>query len=68
MKISNSQKQQVVFYINEIEGKFKFSKNYFKELKDLKNKYIFMEINESEFIKDIQYLKMIKDIIWFWEL
>lgn len=68
MKISNSQKQQVIFYINEIEGKFKFSKNYFKELKDLKNKYIFMEINESEFIKDIQYLKMIKDIIWFWEL
>jgi hypothetical protein len=68
MKISNSQKQQVIFYINDIEDKFKHSKNYFKELVDLKNKYIFMEINESEFYKDIEYLKNIKGIIVMWNL
>lgn len=66
--VSNSQKQQVIFYINEIEDKFKLSKNYFKELKSIKDKYIFMEINDSDFKKDIEYLKKVKDIIWFWDL
>ena len=66
--INNTQKQQVIFYINEIEDKFKFSKNYFKELKSLKDKYIFMEVNDSEYYDDLQYLKKVRDIIWFWEL
>jgi len=66
--ISNTQKQQVIFYINEIEDKFKFSKTYFKELKSLKDKYIFTEVNDSEFEKDVEYLKKIRDIIWFWDL
>jgi hypothetical protein len=66
--ISNTQKQQVIFYINEIEDKFKFSKTYFKELKSLKDKYIFTEVNDSEFEKDVEYLKKIRDIIWFWYL
>lgn len=68
MKITNSHKQQIIFYINEIEDKFKYSKNYFKELIDLKNKYIFMEINETEFYKDIEYLRNIKHIIVMWNL
>lgn len=66
--INNTQKQKVIFYINEIEDKFKFSKTYFKELKSLKDKYIFTEINYSEFKKDVEYLKKIRDIIWFWDL
>jgi len=66
--ISNTQKQQVIFYINEIEDKFKFSKNYFKELNEIKNRYIFMEVNDSDFVRDIEYLKKVKDIIWFWDL
>lgn len=66
--VSNSQKKQVIFYINEIEDKFKLSKNYFKELKSIKDKYIFMEVNDIDFKKDIEYLKKVKDIIWFWDL
>lgn len=66
--INNTQKQQVIFYINEIEDKFKFSKNYFKELNEIKNRYIFMEVNNSDFIKDVEYLKKLKDVIWFWNL
>ena len=66
--INNTQKQQVIFYINEIEDKFKFSKNYFKELNEIKNRYIFMGVNKSDFIKDVEYLKKLKDVIWFWNL
>jgi hypothetical protein len=66
--ISNSQKQQVIFYINEIEDKFKFSKNYFKELTQIRNRYIFMEVSNDDFNKDVEFLKRLKDIIWFWNL
>jgi len=68
MLVSDSKKQQVIWFINDIEDKFKHSKSYFKELTALKKKYIFMLIGENEYKKDLEYLRAIKEIVKIYNL
>jgi hypothetical protein len=54
-------KIKVISFIDKIEDKF-IHTLYERELRQLRNKYIFKDISNAELIKDINYLKELNTI------
>ena len=61
MRVTETHKQKVINFIDKINDRFKRT-SYEKDLNDMRNKYIYMEIGVNEFKKDVYCLNCIKKI------
>ena len=56
-------KISLIFFIEKIYPHFEDSKIYRMELKAMRARYIYKDISKAEFLKDVAYLKNLKDIL-----
>jgi hypothetical protein len=54
-------KTRVIQKINSIQPKFRYT-IYYRELEQMKKKYIYKDISENDFKRDLRTLKLINDI------
>lgn len=54
-------KNKVIQKINSIQPKLKYT-IYYRDLEQLRNKYIFKDISIGEFKKDVRVIKLINEI------
>lgn len=62
MKADDKNKLDVISSIDKLQPKLR-STIYERELKSMREKYVFKDISYQEFLKDVYYLKQIKKII-----
>lgn len=56
--ITDINKQRVISYIDKVQPQLNW-----RELKQMREKYIFKDINPSEFKQDLKYLRQVNNII-----
>lgn len=61
--VPDDRKVKLINFINLMENKIIKKHFLTKELNSLKKKYIYKDICKSEYIKDVEYLKNVKDIV-----
>jgi hypothetical protein len=61
--VPDDKKVQLINFINLMENKIMRKHFLNKELNSLRNKYIYKDICKSEYIKDVEYLKNVKEIV-----
>jgi hypothetical protein len=61
MTLDYEKRTRVIQKINSIQPKFKYT-IYYKELEQIKNRYIFKDVTENDFKSDLKTLKMIVSI------
>lgn len=59
--IKEDLKMVVIYFINK-NYKYLKGTTYGIDLKSMRKKYIYKDISDGEFIKDIQYLRSVKNI------
>ena len=70
--IKEKTKQELINFIDDLKDTFfdKLYKSQKVELNNIRNKYIYKDISESELIKDVLFLKKVdEDIKWnyYWK-
>lgn len=70
--VKEKTKQELINFIDDLKDTFfdKLYKSQKVELNNIRNKYIYKDISESELIKDVLFLKKVdEDIKWsyYWK-
>lgn len=60
-RLNDEAKTKVIRMINEIQPKFKYT-IYYRDLNQIRLRYIYKDISMAEFKKDIRTIKLINDI------
>jgi hypothetical protein len=62
-----TQKQKVIFFIDQLREEMFNNTIYDSELKMLRKKYIYKDISNNELVKDVEYLINMKNINYYYE-
>ena len=62
-----TQKQKVIFFIDQLREEMFNNTIYDSELKMLRKKYIYKDISGNELVKDVEYLINMKNINHYYE-